>query len=240
MYFQGFNPGYLKIQGKDAKKFLQGQLTCDVELANADTIRLGAHCNPQGRIISLFYLFLIQDNYFLFMPENMLSLALSALKKYAVFFKVEMTAVADKEDLQLKNMAEIFRKKFNDDWEHQHVQQNIPIIYPETSGKFLPHELNLHQLEAVSFNKGCYTGQEIIARIHYKGKIKSRLCKAVIKGDELVQPGLDIYYKQNNEKKICGTLVHACRHENNCQGLIVLNELPENIFLFVNEREIYV
>ena len=51
--------GFIKIQGNDAKKFLQGQLTCDVEMVTAEHSSMGAHCNREGRVISLFYLFLL-------------------------------------------------------------------------------------------------------------------------------------------------------------------------------------
>jgi len=46
----------IKVQGPDAKKFLQGQLTCDVERVQL-TPQLAAHCNPQGRVVSLFLYF---------------------------------------------------------------------------------------------------------------------------------------------------------------------------------------
>lgn len=48
-------------------------------------------------------------------------------------------------------------------------------VYPDSRGLFLPHRLNLHQTPYLSFNKGCYKGQEIIARMHYKGTLKHHL-----------------------------------------------------------------
>src|SRR5690606_8509417 len=58
-----------------------------------------------------------------------------------------------------------------DDWEQLDIQAGIPTIYPATVDALLPHHVNLTQLQAISFDKGCYLGQEIIARMHYKGKI---------------------------------------------------------------------
>jgi folate-binding protein YgfZ len=51
----------------------------------------------------------------------------------------------------------------------------IPEIGPIISEKFVPQVINLDLLHALNFKKGCYTGQEIIARMHYKGTVKRRL-----------------------------------------------------------------
>src|SRR5258708_37185821 len=99
-----FNPGCIKIQGKDAKKFLQGQLTCDIASLSPDTLQLSAHCNPQGRVISLFYLCQHQDAFYLWMQKSMVDIALSALKKYAVFYQLNLDVVPklDVEDVVLR------------------------------------------------------------------------------------------------------------------------------------------
>src|SRR3990167_4341906 len=203
--------GLLKITGTDAKKFLQGQLTCNLEEVTSSQSRVGAHCNPQGRIISLFRIFLYSENYYLQMPRELIPIAMKALQKYAVFFKITLSDASHelyqigyegaidsyphKTDEQYTSDTHILiklpyalprylkisranEKIFTDTiskWKKQDILQQIPAIYPETSEKFLPHELNLPALNAVSFNKGCYTGQEIIARLHYRGKLKTEL-----------------------------------------------------------------
>lgn len=177
--------GLLEISGEQAKKFLQGQLTCNMDEVTPESPHLAAHCNPQGRVISLFYLFLRDDHYFLQMPREMIPIALQALKKYAVFFKVKLTDVSDEQRIE-KNSKE-----------------NIPMIYPETSEQFLPHDLNLPALGAVSFNKGCYTGQEIIARMHYRGKLKNQLYRAKVNTQSKPVRGSTIYSKG----EMCGNLV---------------------------------
>src|SRR5690606_9815463 len=57
-------------------------------------------------------------------------------------------------------------------WQANLIIQKIPLIGLAQSGLFLPHDLGLVRLGAVSFDKGCYLGQEIIARMHYKAKLK--------------------------------------------------------------------
>ena len=59
-------------------------------------------------------------------------------------------------------------------WEWLEVQAGIPDIYPNTQEEFVPQMVNLDSLNAINFKKGCYTGQEIVARTHYLGKVKRR------------------------------------------------------------------
>lgn len=61
------------------------------------------------------------------------------------------------------------------DWHSLRLMQGQITIYPESRGLFLPHRLDLHHTSYLSFDKGCYKGQEIIARTHYKATIKHEL-----------------------------------------------------------------
>lgn len=159
----------IHIHGKDVIKFLQGQLTCDVDKLTDENVTLGAHCNAKGRIISLFRLFNQADDYYLLMPNDVIEAAFEHLKKYAMFSKVS---------LEIVNTDTVTTFPFNFDATNQHqadVNAGIPQLYPQTIGQFLPHYLNLPKLGGVSFTKGCYTGQEIIARMEHRGKLKQGL-----------------------------------------------------------------
>jgi tRNA-modifying protein YgfZ len=59
-------------------------------------------------------------------------------------------------------------------WELAEIQAGIPEVYPQTSGQFVAQMLNLDKIGAVSFTKGCYPGQEIVARTHHLGRVKRR------------------------------------------------------------------
>lgn len=208
------NAGLLKISGIDAKKLLQGQLTCDVEKATSSAAVFGAHCNPQGRILSLFYLWMQADAYYLFMPRNMVAIAHQALKKYAVFYKLTLEDVSDsmtvygyqqpastRVALPAPATRAIALQEEGDSltdaaWKLANLQEGIPTLSPETSGKFLPHEINLPALSAIAFDKGCYTGQEIIARMQYRGKLKKKMCLAHITSATVPMLGADIYKDQ--------------------------------------------
>ena len=77
--------GLIRISGKDAKQFLQGQLTCDLEEISVEQSRLGAHCDVKGRIIASFRLFFYQNDYYFLLQNSTLPLLLASLQKYAVF-----------------------------------------------------------------------------------------------------------------------------------------------------------
>ena len=272
--------GWLCVEGVDAKKFLQGQLTCNLEKISPIQTHLAAHCNPQGRIISLFRLFYNHERYYLQMPYTLIPLALAALKKYAVFFKVTLsdvsnqftcigyygnqlqnyfTAVPENTDemtqanelliLKLNGHFEIFGqftslsllwKKLLDEnqyatpevWKQLNFKANIPCIYPETSEKFLPHEINLPQLNAISFDKGCYTGQEIIARMHYRGKVKNQLWHTTINTELTPQRGADIYDQTN----VAGIIVDYYKTRYNTYELQMTTTKMDGLFLDSDRR----
>ncbi|MEY3288870.1 MAG: hypothetical protein RLZZ419_1112 [Pseudomonadota bacterium] len=68
-----------------------------------------------------------------------------------------------------------FEPKNSDQWRYLDILSGIPWLTTETSEEFIPQMLNLDLLGGISFNKGCYTGQEIVARTHYLGKAKRAL-----------------------------------------------------------------
>lgn len=84
-------------------------------------------------------------------------------------------------------------------WHRLDIENSIPWIYPETRDLFTPHMLNFPQLNAVSFTKGCYVGQEVIARTHYLGTTKRQLLNITIKAPQSPKPGDKIYNEAMQE-----------------------------------------
>ena len=78
-------------------------------------------------------------------------------------------------------------------WEWLDIQAGIPVILPQTQEQFTPQMANYEALGGVSFNKGCYTGQEIVARTQYLGKVKRRLYLAHLDTDASPQPGDELF-----------------------------------------------
>lgn len=142
----------LKISGPDAEKFLQGQVTCNVLLLQENILQWCALCNRKGRVIASFPIIKKADYFLMVLSEPMIEIVEKALGKYARFSKVTLTPC-------------------HSDHSEESPDGNVELITPETSEQFTPHKLNYHLIPGmIDFNKGCYTGQEIIARVHYLSK----------------------------------------------------------------------
>lgn len=227
----------LLVTGVDSQRFLQGQLTCDVDTLGTSSWIPGAVCNNKGRVISTFLLFRLQS------PEPAFALVLAAgmaatlsdhLARFKVFYKVELRQEAESSMLKITGElpAELaalsasmtpspgslasaqgfsllrlpsgtlpeavwlafVRNKQADVLKHATTSKaptrtstatadGFVLLDPALSGSFTPEELSLDLLGAVSFTKGCYTGQEIVARMHYRGKARKRLFRFISRMD---------------------------------------------------------
>lgn len=95
-------------------------------------------------------------------------------------------------------------------WALLDILAGIPSIYPATSEAFLPQMLNLHALGALSFQKGCFPGQEVIARVKYRGKLKRRTYLAHLDTDAVPDPG-DALFEVRSRERI-GQVLNARPH----------------------------
>ncbi|HJS21416.1 MAG TPA: hypothetical protein VJ764_02070 [Steroidobacteraceae bacterium] len=77
----------------------------------------------------------------------------------------------------------------SDRWRLAAIESGEPQVYPPTSDLFVAQMLNLDLVDGVSFTKGCYTGQEIIARTHHRGRIKRRMLRYRVRGPAVLSPG---------------------------------------------------
>ncbi|HEU4708732.1 MAG TPA: folate-binding protein [Methylophilaceae bacterium] len=84
-------------------------------------------------------------------------------------------------------------------WEWLEIQAGIPNVVPRTQEEFVPQMINLDALDGINYKKGCYTGQEIVARTHYLGKVKRRTQLAHVSGSNQPQPGEDVLLEGNDE-----------------------------------------
>ncbi|MEM8816275.1 MAG: hypothetical protein AAGE85_10625 [Pseudomonadota bacterium] len=166
-----FNNTTLIISGPDTFEFLQAQLTSDLNNIEADRPpQLSAWCNPKGRVITLFRIRRAKDCWHLALPGALADTVSERLTMYRFRSKVDIErGAATADDL---GVAEPLAET---DWRRQLVTAGVPYIDAAQSGLFTPHMLNLDRLGAVHFDKGCYPGQEIVARIHFRGASKRRL-----------------------------------------------------------------
>ncbi len=97
-------------------------------------------------------------------------------------------------------------------WRLLDILAGIPTIYPETVEAFVPQMINLDALNGISFQKGCYTGQEVVARMHYLGKLKRRMYLARVDCKNPPQPGDALYSPQAGASQSAGRLVDAAKY----------------------------
>lgn len=96
-------------------------------------------------------------------------------------------------------------------WAVQDVQAGLPWIKDTTVDLFIPQTINLDLTEGVSFTKGCYPGQEIVARAHYRGTVKRRMQLAHVEGAlASIAPGEDIFCPTDGPNP-CGRVVNVAR-----------------------------
>lgn len=110
-----------------------------------------------------------------------------------------------------------------DAWLNLDIQAGIPWLTPATTEKFVPQMLNLDKLNAISFEKGCYTGQEIVARTHYLGKNKRVMYQAHCSIHSDVTPGCTIIDSSNPDAKQ-GEVILVAPGTESLQLLVVLKE----------------
>ena len=174
----------IRIQGEQAEQFLQGQFTQDVRIVTESQLAYTALCNQKGRVIADGYLLREQRHWLLIIHESLIDKVMTRLQKYAQLsgctliqdprhcighlnqnhFKIANSLSLSIEDNAAENDAST--------WIKNEIINHIPRIEIKTSELFTPHMLELHKKNAVSFSKGCYVGQEIVARTHYLGQSK--------------------------------------------------------------------
>lgn len=197
-YFSGFS-----LIGVDASKTLQGQLTNDVEnIKNGRGIK-ALLCNIKGRVEVIVWLVKHDSQHFtLLVPTDNAGTLTGRLAPYLAFSKSALVPldlsnhsiaypyqiVAPQDTItsyQMDDIALMAPEHLKQTQEacpasietfHSHrVQAGLLQLLPEQSGVYTPQALSLDHLGYISFNKGCYMGQEIIARLHYKGQSKHQL-----------------------------------------------------------------
>ena len=171
----------IQISGIDSAEFLQGQITNDINLVSNDKFIDSAVCNVQGRVISLFMIRKYAEDFQIIVDSSLSIKLLNHLKKYAVFFKTEMNIIN-----QLSKGLVVIS---DEEWKKDCIKKGRAEINDHLSEKFTPHELNYHNNEIINFQKGCFTGQEVIARMQYRGKLKFALARFGIKKSQLMERG---------------------------------------------------
>jgi tRNA-modifying protein YgfZ len=208
------NRALLKISGNDAEEFLQNQFTNDIKKLDSKKVQFNAYCQHQGKIIAFFWVMRMGEDFLLSFPDDLLEKIENRLKIFVIMSDVIIENVTNVlSQTGLINESSPLEFRINDNlavaiensivkadetaenvitWEKACLDSYIPEIYNVTSEKLVPQMLNLDINElGVSFLKGCYPGQEVVARLHYLGSAKRRLFS--FKTNQEMQIGDSLY-----------------------------------------------
>lgn len=242
----------IEVAGIDAEKYLQGQVTADVTKLEIGASTLTAHCDPKGKITGLFRLIrLSAEQFYLFIRADLLPTAVEQLKKYAVFSKVTFSPVEanivgtidENTNIPAQVCVEFGNRKilinpesavdFSDSfilWDLVDIQQGYPILSNKAQGEFIPQALNLQAIEqAISFSKGCYIGQETVARAKYRGANKRAMFAFKAETETVPEIGGEIEMQLETGWRKTGTILSAVNVEGVLWLQVVLsNQLEEH------------
>lgn len=166
----------IELNGADAEKFLQGQVTVDVSKLGDSAYQTTAICDLKGRIQYGLWLKRHSAEYIDIVISNDQAEALQAhIKKYGAFSKIKQEAAAPVYPAIVEGkptFANADQGVSIELWQQTAITHGEAWITATTAGLFQPQELRLHQRGGVNYDKGCYLGQEIIARLWFKAKPK--------------------------------------------------------------------
>jgi hypothetical protein len=239
----------LRFSGEKTEGFLQGQLTCDMRLLSAHgDYSFAACCDHRGRMFANFWVVNWQQDFLLILPKNLSDIIKNHLQKYAAFSKVSITADdhffiaelnndSDKKNnaiyitLPNSNRYLILAEKnpfpemnINHDetnWRKKNIADQFAILSDKTSLLFTPQMINLEKIGGVSFTKGCYVGQEIVARTQHLGILKRHLHRLTIHTDQTLNSG-DALKNENGDT--IGVVVDAILLSDNTTDILAVIE----------------
>jgi tRNA-modifying protein YgfZ len=252
-------PSYAVVAatGRDARSFLQGQLSNDLLGIERHPGMLAASCNRQGRVLATMRLAADGDDVLLLLHRALASTLIAQVTAFVLradvrfedrSARVSVAGLIDAEpdahwsqaaaaaaglammvassrrillagtrpalDVALAAVA----RTAPDDWERVSIEDGEPSVMPATAALWLPQMLNLDLIGGVSFSKGCYVGQEIVARSQHLGRMKRRMLRYVGPPDVVMQPAQALF----SGETLAAQVVTAARDDTATQCLAVV------------------
>lgn len=248
----------IAVSGRDARAFLQGQLTSDLDALADGEGQLAAWLDAKGRALALLRVIPRGDDFLLLLPATQVETVARRLRLYVLRAAVTVepsgpvallageagrrrlaglgllpedtpwSAAHGADGVALRPPGEPHwmlagtgagAHGDSEAWELAEVRAGLPEVYPQTAAAFIPQMLNLERLGAVSFTKGCYPGQEIVARAHHLGRVKRRMRLFHAPGPP-PPPGEELVAERG------GSVVRSARANGGCLVLAVVPEAP--------------
>ena len=182
------------VSGLDAEKFLQSQLSSNVAALEPKGVQLSSWCAANGRVIGLGWLSRTAEGFCWIVAADTAEAIIAGLNKYRLRAKVGITGGNDADTVVVGSESSLLGVQLADgrslgvaknaefDSAPAHFlarwyQRDIELKIPWNGGgeRFLPQMLGIERFAGLSLKKGCFPGQEVISRLHYKGVLKRSL-----------------------------------------------------------------
>lgn len=183
----------VRVAGPDAGAFLQGYLTADVDRLEADRALPMAYCNLKGRVLASGWAAGTATDVLLLVDASVAARLAAELRKYLLFSKAKLapapTGLAFAEGAAAGAVAlppTHFHVRLGDgDNGHEafanaSLEAGFVVVAESVAERFLPQMIGLTAVGAVSFSKGCYLGQEVVARAEHRGEVKQKLARFAV------------------------------------------------------------
>lgn len=227
----------LDLEGPSALAFCQAQLSAEIESLTPGQWHAAAWCDARGRVLAFILACRHDEAVTLIFPESQQELIGRRLPMYAIGHRVEFgrpgpvaASLAPETDdgrLAFAPGAALFTtpapapdEHQQRAWEKLEFGHALPWLEPDTSARYLPQMLGLEALDAVSFDKGCFPGQEVIARTHYLGRVKRKLTGVRFNRTLHAKPGMRLLDEDGNG---IGELLRVSRHLDSACALAVVS-----------------
>ena len=208
--------GLLAVTGADAREFLHAQLTNDIAKLAPDRSALAGWCTAKGRLLATMLVIPSPDGFLLQLARDLAPAVAKRLSMYVLRSKVK---IADESDawvqfgvwkglpavsweggtvsvpvgslrhLRIGKELALQCARAEEDWTLEEIRSGRPWISAATQDQFVPQMVNLEQVGGVDFQKGCYPGQEIVARAQYRGEVKRRMVRVQAPAGSALKPG---------------------------------------------------
>lgn len=195
------NRGIIRVSGEDARSFLQGVITNDINLVNEKSAVYACFLTPQGKYLADFFVYPHLDGVLLDVDKKILSELLKRMSLFKLRSRVVLEDVSDQytvtaiwgtglhpEHAVADPRASVMGYRMlngaaegeTGDYYAWQMQNGIADVGDFERERTTMLEANMDFLNAISFTKGCYLGQEITARMHYRGLVKKRFLPLVL------------------------------------------------------------
>ena len=221
----------IRFFGPDAGSFLQAQMSADIDALEDGQSTFAAYCSPQGKVFGLLLIGRHDDDYTVLGSAQLMPSIVHRLRIYIFRSKVEIESL-DKLHVcgvlpsqpgdpaspvfspgsRPLSYALVSEGTHSDEaterWRQSELSHGVAWLDTNTTEKFIPQMLGYDQLDAVSFTKGCYPGQEIVARTYYLGRVKRKPLLTTIVGQAVIENGSRVQI-QYETATVNGTLLDS-------------------------------